>query len=228
MAIKYHYDVEQNTDLWFQAKLGVISASNINKLVTPTGAVAKNDAARKYAYSLAAQRVLKRVEDSYQSFDMLRGTIQEAYARDIYNDNIEEVKECGFITNDNYGFTIGSSPDGLVGLNGGLEIKSRLAKFQIETILSGEVPKEFVNQCQFFLLVSGREWIDFVSYSTGLPFFVKRVTVDQVRREKIVDAMMLFEETIELARIEYLEKSSGMIPTEWIDFNLNDEIEASD
>jgi len=211
MTIKKH-NVEQNTDEWLQLRLGIITASNVNKIVTATGKPAKNESMRQYAAQLAAQRITKRIEDNFQTWDTLRGHLQEDIARDYYSDNYAPVEKCGFITNDSLGFTIGCSPDGLVDCDGGIEIKSRLAKFQVETIVADEVPREFVNQVQTFLLVSGRDWCDFVQYSNGMPLYVKRVTVDPVRREAIVNAMMEFEEEIERIRMEYLHKAESLNP----------------
>lgn len=228
MAIKYHNDVKQNTDEWLNLRLGIITGSNINKIVTAAGKPAKNDSMRQYAAELAAQRITQRGEENFQSWDMMRGHIQEDIARDIYSENYAPVDQCGFITNDNYGFTIGCSPDGLVSEDGLIEIKSRQAKFQVATVVSGEVDKSFVNQVQGNLLISGRKWADFVQYSNGMPLFVKRVEIDPVRREMIVDAIMDFEEEIERVRTEYLEKSANLVPTEWVDLNLDDEITGSE
>jgi hypothetical protein len=227
MAIKYHYDIEQGTDEWHHLRLGIITASNINVILTPSGKPAKNASVKQYIAKLASQRIYKRIEENFVSYLMAMGHLKEAAARDIYSENFAVVKECGFITNDNYGFTIASSPDGLISKEGGIEIKSRLAKFQIQTITADEVPKEFLNQCQFFLLVSAREWIDFVSYSPGLPLFVKKITPDLMRHEAIIEAMISVEEEVAGIMAEYEDRAANMVPTEWIDFGLPDEIEAS-
>jgi len=226
--IKYHYEVEQNTDEWLALRLGIITGSNINKIVTAGGKLAKNATTRQYAAELAAQRITKRAEENFQSYQMMLGHLQEDVARDIYSENYEPVKQCGFITNDNYGFTVGCSPDGLISEDGLIEIKSRMAKFQVETIIAGEMDKSFANQVQGNLLISGRDYADFIQYSSGLPLFVKRIEVDPVRREMIVDAMIDFEEAIESIRLEYLDKASSMVQTEWQDFNTDVEITGSE
>jgi putative phage-type endonuclease len=226
--IKYHYEIEQNTEEWHQIRLGIVTASNVNVIMTPTGKPAKNQKVREYAYAIAAQREYGFIEDSFQSYDMIRGHIQEGIARDIYNDNYAPIKECGFITNDNYGFRIGCSPDGLVDEDGGIEIKSRLAKFQFQTIINGEVPNEYMNQIQAFLLVSGRDYCDYVQYSNGLPLFVKRVTVDPVRREAIIEAITAFEDEVQGILDDYREKSASLVKTERVDVITDDYIEGSE
>jgi predicted phage-related endonuclease len=225
--IRYYHDLEQGTDDWYKIRLGKVTASEVNTLITPAGKLAKNQKIRDFACEIAVQRESMTVEDSFQSFSMLRGHLQEAIARDIYSDNFDEVKECGFITNSALDVVIGCSPDGLVGENGMIEIKSRIAKHQVATIISDEVPTEYVNQIQTALMVSGREWIDFVSYSNGLPLFVKRVLPDLERMELITDAINAFDVDVEAIRADYVEKSSKLVQTEWTEFMPDDEISES-
>ncbi|MDZ7904625.1 MAG: hypothetical protein U5N55_01665 [Cypionkella sp.] len=97
------------------------------------------------------------------------------------------------MTNDDHGVLIGYSPDGIVGLDGLIEIKSRRQKYQIETIVTGEIPIEHVLQCQTGLLVTGREWLDYVSYSGGLPMCRVRVWQDESLQAAIVAAAVEFD-----------------------------------
>jgi hypothetical protein len=87
---------------------------------------------------------------------------------------------------DDWGFSLGYSPDGLVGDDGLIEVKCRRQKKHLQTILADEVPPENMAQLQCGLLVSGREWIDYVSYCGGMPMYVKRVYPDTavVRRHR--------------------------------------------
>jgi len=226
MAIKYHYDIEQNTDEWLRLRLGIITGSNINKIVTAAGKPAKNDSMRQYAAELAAQRITGRLEENFQSYAMQLGHLQEDVARDIYSEKFAPVKQCGFVTNDDLGFTVGCSPDGLVGDDGLIEIKSRMAKFQISTIVEGEMDKSFINQVQGNALIADRAYAEFIQYSSGLPIFVKRIDIDPIRREMIIDAMMAFEAEIERIKAEFLDKAASMVQTEWINFSMDGEIEA--
>ena len=103
------------------------------------------------------------------------------------------------MTNDDHGVVIGYSPDGLVGDDGLIECKSRRQKFQIETILADEVPAEYLLQCQTGLLVTGRKWLDFISYCGGLPMFVKRVWPCPEIHRAILDAASAFEQRLAAA-----------------------------
>lgn len=228
MDVTYYHDLEQGSDAWHEIRLEIPTASEMNNLVTPTGKQASGAKVQAYACDIASQRVNKCIEDNFESFAMQKGHFHEEYARDAYNDNYDTVSECGFIIQ-NFGvFKIGCSPDGLVGEDGGIEIKSREAKFQVATIVADEVPKEYMNQCQTFLLVTGRAWIDFVQYSTGMPLFVKRVFPDRERHAVIYKAMEAFELLVQKNLAVYKSASASMVETERVDFVIDDIITESE
>lgn len=196
MTITYHSEVVQGSDEWLAMRCGRLTASEMKLIMTPTGKVANNDKTRAHAFELAFQRITGFVEPQYVSDAMLRGQTDEIYAREAYREHFAPVTEVGFVTNDQWGFTVGYSPDGLVGDDGLIECKSRCGKYQVQTIASDDVPEEYWLQLQTGLLVTGREWIDFISYCGGLPMFVKRVEPDPETQEAIIAAATAFEERI--------------------------------
>lgn len=199
-----HTDLIQGSDEWLQQRCGVLTASEMGKLVTAkTLKVADNDKTRAHVWELLFQRLTGFVEPQYVSDAMLRGQEDEIYARAAYCEHYAEVKEVGFITNDRWGFTIGYSPDGLVGDDGLIECKSTAGRFQIQTIAENEVPDEYMIQLQTGLLVSDRKWIDFISYSGGLPMFVKRVEPDPLIQGAILAAATAFEARLAEKEREY-------------------------
>jgi predicted phage-related endonuclease len=218
MSAKYYYDLAQGTDEWLEARLGLITASRVKDLLTGTFKISKDKKIKMFAYELASQRINKRIEESYMSWDMERGHIEEGLARDMYEEKTgEKVKECGFITTDDLGFDFGFSPDGLVGDNGIIEIKGRQPKFQIQTFISGKVPSEYMLQCQTGLWASEREWCDFIQFSNGMPLFVKRVYPDYELMEVAKEAIGLFEETICEIVDGYKLATEGLFVPEWIE-----------
>jgi predicted phage-related endonuclease len=219
--IKYYNDLIQGTDEWLQCRKGIVTGSGISNLLTPKLNSCKSDKIKDYAMQLIAEQLTEHLEPHFESYDMRRGSMQEEVARQYYTDNYLPVKECGFITNDRFGFMIGCSPDGLVGEDGGIEIKSRLNKFQIETIINFEVPDEYMLQCQFFLLVSERQWIDFIQYSNGMPLFVKRVQKLSNYHDAMVRALLEFNERLEILKFRYLNNANDLITTEYKEFNLD-------
>jgi len=217
MTIIYHNEVIQGSEEWHALRCGKLTASEMKLILTPTLKTASNDKERAHLHELLAQRITKYVEPSYVSDDMLRGMSDEIECRALYAKHFVPVTECGFITNDQWGFAIGYSPDGLVGDDGLIECKYRRAKYQIETIVSGEMPDEYMLQCQTGLLVTQRKWLDFVSYSGGLPMVRVRVYSDPDVQKAIVAATTAFEERLAIKLAIYnarLESDKTLIPTE--------------
>jgi predicted phage-related endonuclease len=218
MTITYHDSVTQGSEEWLAMRCGLLTASEMKLVLTPTLKIAANDKSRAHLYELLAQRISQYVEPHYISDDMLRGQEDEFYARELYSKHYAEVTECGFITNDRWGFTLGYSPDALVGGNGLIECKSRRQKYQVQTICenmtSGTIPADYLMQCQTGLLVSEREWLDFISYSGGLPMCVVRVWPDDAIQGAIIEASAQFEAQLADKMQIYRDASADLIPTE--------------
>jgi len=212
--VRYWHNLVQGCEEWFDQRLGIMTASEMKLVLTPTLKVSSNAKERQHLYELASQRITKYVAPSYISDDMLRGYDDEIEVRKLYSEHREPVKECGFITTDRLGFKLGYSPDGLVGDDGLIECKSRLGKYQIETILADEVPTEYMLQCQTGLLITGRKWIDFISYSGGLPMFIKRVYPEAKYQDAITEAARSFEMRLQDAQQRFEKIAATMIQTE--------------
>ncbi len=215
--IQHHDNLIQGSDEWHAMRCGLITASQIKHLLSPTLKPANNDKTRALLFELVAQRITRYVEPAYISDDMLRGQDDEIRARDLYSERHAPVTECGFITNDDHGFTLGYSPDGLVGASGLIEVKSRRQRFQIETIISDMVPADYFFQVQAGLLIAGREWCDFVSYSGGMPMTVIRAHRDETTIAAIVGAAEEAETRMALMIDGYRSRVTGStrhIPTE--------------
>ena len=179
-----------------------------------------NDTARSLILTLAAERITQYVEPLPMSRDMERGTLDEPYAREVYAERFAPVDELGFMVREFHGYKLGYSPDGLVGDNGLIEIKSRKQKIQLKAFLNDEVPAENIAQIQTGLIVSGRDWCDYVSYCGGMPLYVKRVHPDPTWHEAILDAAELTERQISTIVDTYLARTANNPPTERIDHYL--------
>lgn len=215
--IQYYTDLEQGSDEWLAARCGLLTASEMKLILTPTLKTASNDKERAHLYELLAQRITHYVEPQYVGDAMLRGHVDEVEARILYTEKYAEVTDVGFITNDRWGFTLGYSPDGLVGDRGAIECKSRKQKFQIETIVTKTMPDEFMLQIQTGLLVSEREWIDFISYSAGLPMVTIRIWPDEAIQAAIIEAAGTFEKKLAARFQQYQDAIASdlrLIPTE--------------
>lgn len=170
-------DIEQGSEEWLALRLGIPTASKFKDIITP----AKGDKSKSYTtymYDLLAERLTGEKTDIFKNEWMERGNELEAMARSSYEFlNEVEVEEVGFIMNDDE--TIGVSPDGLIGSNGGLEIKSPKSSTMVKYMLSGELPLEYKPQIMGNLWISEREWWDFVAYHPSMKLFTLRVYRDE-------------------------------------------------
>lgn len=221
-GIKIYPEMIQGSDEWLAARCGLLTASEMKLIITPTLKAASNKEERAHLYELLAQRITRYVEPRYVSDDMLRGSEDELFARALYSEKYAPIEEIGFITNDRWGFTLGYSPDGkLIGQSAGIEAKSRRQKFQIETVVenvaNSTIPADFIIQVQTGLLVSEWEWIDFISYSGGLPMVTIRVYPIPAVQDAIVQAAGDFEHRLALKLDRYREtlaSTARLVPTE--------------
>jgi hypothetical protein len=189
-------DVAQGSAEWLALRRGLVTCSELDcLLVNGKGPEGFGAGAMSYMDQLIGERITgEAAELPFQTKATERGHKLEGMARGLYQ--VREgvkVEEVAIILSHGIGY----SPDGLIGDAGLTEIKTKLPKFQVGVLLAGEVPKEHVAQCQGGLYVSGREWIDFVSYWPGMPLFVKRMYRDDVYIANLAERVTIFNELLE-------------------------------
>lgn len=206
------HDVLQRSDEWHALRCGIVTASTVGALITPTLRAADNDTVRTLARKLAGDRLTGHTDPDRMSADMWRGIEEEPIARDAYASHHRGVvvREVGFMVRDFGGFRIGYSPDGLVDDDGLIEIKSRLPKVHIGHVLANQIPHEVTAQIQAGLLVSGREWCDHVSCSGGMRLWVTHVRPDPDWHAVILEAVESLEARIEETVAAFLAATAGM------------------
>lgn len=141
-----------------------------------------------YIYQLLAEKHSIADKELYTNSHMERGTLLEPQAREIYElENGAVVQEVGFIELDEY---IGCSPDGLIGEDGGLEIKCKSDEKFFRHLVRGEAELEsaYVWQVQMNLLITGRKWWDLVVYNPNFKVstIVHRILPDKEKHEKLL------------------------------------------
>lgn len=220
-SLKVYKDVEQRSDQWFDLRRGMVTASTISVLLTPSLKVADNDKSRGAVAALVAERITGVSEPSFVNDDMMRGILEEPLARDKYAETRKvTVTEVGFMVRDFDGRQLGYSPDGLVGDDGLIEVKCPRAKGHLLTVLADEVPAAYMAQCQTALLVSGRKWLDYISWHAGLPFYVKRVLPDPAWHAAIREALHNFEESAARMAADFAARTENLPATERVDMEV--------
>jgi len=188
----YHM-MEQLSPDWLAYRCGKVSASKMSDVMAKGTGVTR----KKYLTKLAVERITNTPIETYSSASMAQGTEREPDARNAYSfmANVD-VLEVGFIDHPEIN-GYGCSPDGLVGEDGMIEIKSPELHTHIETWLkfkAGKTPREIVGgtyykQIQSQVDCAERLWTDFVSYNPEAPqelqVFIMRIPRDDAFIEDI-------------------------------------------
>lgn len=179
---------EQGSKTWLKARLGVATASNFSKIVTSKGEPSKQ--LKPYAIKLASELLTVEHEESFLNKDMERGNELEPEARQAYQEYVFcEVQEVGFMSCKDCGY----SPDGLVGEDGLIEIKCPNQTTHTKYLYEDRLPVEYWAQCQGGLMVSGRKYLDFISYNPTFEhnsLFIKRVYRDEDFIKKLIQGIV--------------------------------------
>ena len=173
---------DQGTEEWRMQKAGKASASRIWEVAARTKS-GKGASYYNYMSDLLCERVTGRPLDRFVTAAMLEGTAREPDARAAYEfERGVEVQQVGFIDHPTIAMS-GASPDGLVGDDGMIEIKSPQLSAHIDTLLTETIPDKYVKQMLFQMSVTGRQWVDYVSFNPDLPehmaLWIKRVHRDE-------------------------------------------------
>lgn len=217
------YNVEQNTEEWNNLRTGILTASEVHQLITPKLKIADNENTKMLVFQKAAERLTGIKEEAFIGLNGIRGHEDEVLSRELYADKYDvELSNGGFIVRDFDGFRIGYSPDALMLFdNAGIECKSRQHKHHIKVVCSAEIPGEHLMQIQTGLLVAGLDYIDYISYSGGLPLWVKRCVADKAIQELILQVANSFEkqviETMEKFSAELL-KQKHLVKTDYVNY----------
>jgi predicted phage-related endonuclease len=177
-------EVDQRSPEWFAARCGSLGASALHEILARTKSGYSASRANRLA-ALAIEQLTGRPMETFQTQAMLTGIEREPAARIAYEfyTNVDVV-EVGLVRHP----TIGGShvsPDGLVGEDGLLEIKSPQPAQHLATLMGEPIADKYIAQVQWAMACTGRAWADFVSYNPDFPesmqLFIQRVERDDKR-----------------------------------------------
>lgn len=205
-------NVEQGSDEWLKARLGVITASEFHKIITPNGS--KSASANKYMGKLIAEHLTSEQQDIYCSDDMFNGIEREPKARSFF-EVIKGVKvdEVGMVFKDS-DKAIACSPDGLVRLypyienddvdgigvryKVGLEIKCPKLANHISYVISDQMPKKYIPQVQGSIWTTGADGWWFMSHHPDYKPLIIFVERDNAYIEKMEKIILSFSELLQI------------------------------
>lgn len=183
---------EQNSDEWFQARLGIPTASEFSKIITSTGKASTQ--ANDYMNRLLAEWMAGEPLEKWDGNQWTeRGHELEMDARTYYEMTKDvDVLQVGFVTTDDG--SAGCSPDGMVGDDGMTEYKCPSPGIHVSYLLANKLPSAYVPQVQGSLWVTERDWCDFSSYHPVLDKLIIRVHRDELYIVKLTKAIDEFND----------------------------------
>lgn len=190
----------QQSDEWFAARKGVITGSRFRDCRSKLKSGLPSKECISYAQDTARERCDGKVPQKFQNQSMRTGTLEEPHARLHYEaitGNL--VQEVGFITTDDGLF--GLSPDGLVDDDGVVEIKTMVSSATLfQAVADGDI-SEYIDQCNGYLWLLGRQWVDLVLWCPdleplGLQMTIHHITRDEAAIEALEADLMAFSKLV--------------------------------
>lgn len=184
-------DCEQNSLEWLTARAGLVTASEIDALVSPTFEIRKGAGVQTYLAQKVAEKWLSGPIPGHMDLTMEIGHILENEAIPAYEfDYNQKIQRVGLVTDDFDRY--GCSPDGLIDKDGGIEIKCPEPKSHVKYLLENKLPNDYMTQVHFSLFVTGRRWWKFMSYRRGFPTFIITVERDEEKMQVFQTALNAF------------------------------------
>lgn len=193
--MKVWNEVAQGSQEWLELRVGKITASrykDARDFNAPTAAEKKEGKTRgkpsakciAYAAQVAVERIAEcQIERVFENWQMREGKEQEPHARNAYDvETGHVVQEVGAITTDDDLFLY--SPDGLIGDDGLLEIKTLLSADVICKVIGDCDLSAYVDQCMGGLWLTGRQWIDLVLWAPALAPIGRQLTIHRITRDE--------------------------------------------
>lgn len=187
---------EQGSPEWFEARRGRVTGSRFKDARERLKTGAPSKACLGYAMDVARERCGGKVPEKYQNAAMRFGQEQEAFAREAYEAETGNlVDQVGFIVDEEGHF--GLSPDGLVGDDGVLEIKTMVSSDTLFTAMADGDISEYIDQCNGYLWLLGRQWVDLCLWAPDLGVLkIIRINRNEEAIEKLEADLMAFAKTV--------------------------------
>lgn len=185
MAI--YTDIQQGSDEWLALRAGKITASRIADVMAKGRGGNPSASRENYAAELIAERLTGTPYPRYRSAEMQWGTDHEDEARLAYQFQTgNTVDQVAFVDHPRIE-NAGASPDGLIGDDGGIEIKCPNTATHLKTIDTETVAGKYLWQMQWVMACADRQWMDYISYDPRLPGSLSMMVIRVYRDEDAIE-----------------------------------------
>lgn len=181
--IAQHLEDGTANEEWLAVRAGKFSGSEAHILLS------KGETKRKLILEKATEHIIGKpcAKDRFFNADMARGIELEPEARRLYMiETFNDVEEVGFIEKDEFS---GCSPDGLVGNDGLIEIKSPKDTVFVDQRVNNSIKPEYYAQIQYNLFITGRKWCDYIAYNENFPLLIRRYERDEEFVQKLSNVL---------------------------------------
>lgn len=200
-------ECKQGSDEWLQARLGIVTASELDAIISPLWKVRSGEGVKTYLAKKLAEKWRGMPLTTFSGGAMEQGSIREDEARSWYElDQNVTVRQVGFITTDDG--RMGCSPDGLLE-DSGLEIKCPEPHTHVRWLLEGKLPAEHAAQVYGSMYVTGFDRWRFLSYCRGFPPLLLTIEADDDAIDAIEVAVDAFNYTLDEAWQKLIARNGG-------------------
>jgi len=194
-------DVLQRTDEWKSLRCGCVGCSRLGDILATGKGGAVSASRKNYMAEVLCERLTGKPAEHFTSAAMQWGIDTEPLARQAYEEKhgVFTLEVSGQMHPDIFGWW--GSPDGLVGTDGGLEIKCPNTATHLDTLLTGKINQDYIYQMAGYVEIFGREWWDFVSYDPRLPgkhsMYIRRFRRDELPIAEVKAGVIKFLSELE-------------------------------
>lgn len=199
--------MDQRSEEWFATRRGKLTCSEMGRVLKRS--IAYRDQIRRELAGEVTERVYPRDPPS-----LAWGNTHEPMARAAYELLTDtDVRQVAFVTHP-YLMHVGGSPDGLVGKDGGIEIKCPKDPAVHEATRVLGMPEQHLPQIHGLLWVTDRDWWDFISFDPRQEppkdLYIERIHRDEGWDARLEVACDVFWEMVE-GKVETV--GAGSIPS---------------
>jgi len=206
----------QGSAEWFGLRLGFPTSSVFAAIMADGRDGGESKTRAKLLNQLAGEILSGQPAEAFQNDAMRRGNMMEAEAVEHYAFTRRvRVERVGFVRRTIHNplgedLVVGCSPDGFVGDDGLLEVKTMRPDLLIELVDKGRFPTEHRAQVHGGLWVTGRKWCDLKVFYSGMPVSPTfRVERDDHYIAQIISAVQVF--AFDLRRLVERVKAKGSV-----------------
>jgi hypothetical protein len=176
--MKFHWNLEQGTDEWFNIRLGKMTGSNAQAIQ------AQGKGLETYCLKKTAERLTGKRQESYSNPNMDMGNELELEAKELWAlEHGVNYKNVGFVEVDDY---VGCSPDGVMD-DAIMEVKCHTDVVFTQLLLTGKIESKYKWQTIFNTVKCGKDRGVYIGYNPNFknPFFELEIIPDQESIDKI-------------------------------------------